>query len=74
MRSLALKTLNYFLCGYLKDNVYATQPKEIDESRVVIKRERAQILIEMFLSVCDSIVISLATSVDKKLNPDCKLY
>ena len=53
--SLYLTPLDFFLWGYLKDEVYATKPATIAELRDAIEQEYTQIPIEVFLAVINSI-------------------
>lgn len=54
-RSPDLTPLDFFLWGYLKDKVYATKPRTVNELREAIELECARIPKKLFPSVCDSI-------------------
>ena len=54
-RSPDLTPMDFFLWGYLKDNVYGNKPRTIDALKLEIERQCRDIPNDMFRDVCESL-------------------
>lgn len=54
-RSCDMTSLDFWLWGYLKDRVYATKPRSIDQLKCLIIEKMAEIPPEIIANVCDSV-------------------
>ena len=54
-RSSDLTPIDFFLWGYLKDNVYGNKPRTIDALKLEIERQCRDIPNDMFCDVCESL-------------------